>query len=205
MAFGNFKSLQEVALAYEVSVQVASFVQPIPLSVDERVREELEFAQQHLNLLMSEAALCENLIAPVLRAVWKPYRDTLLLWSHVPLGNEEPLAGTPDYYLSRRSPLGFVADQPYVLIIEAKKDDFEAGWGQCLAAMLAAQRMNGSPCRIIHGCVSTGRVWQFGKLEGKKFTQEPGMFILSDLPALFAAWNYIFIQAREQALLVSAA
>ncbi len=205
MAFGNFKSAQEVALAFQVSVQVAYFVQPVPMAVDERLREDLQFAQEHLNLLMSEAALCENLIAPVLREVWKPYRDTLLLWSHVPLGTEEPLIGTPDYFLSRRSPLGFVADQPYVLVIEAKKDDFEAGWGQCLAAMLAAQRTNTSPLRNIHGCVSTGRFWQFGVLSGKQFTLELRQFVISALPGLFAAWNYIFMQAREQALLVPAA
>src|SRR5204863_6990361 len=106
------------------------------------------------------------------------------LWSHVPLGTEEPLVGTPDYYLSRLSPLGFVCDQPYVLVIEAKKDDFDGGWAQCLAAMLAAQRLNDSPRRIIHGCVSSGFLWEYGKLDGKELVTELQSFFLPDLPGL---------------------
>ena len=43
-------------------------------------------------------------------------------------------------------------------------------------------------------------VWQFGKLHDRVFTREFRSFVLSDLPALFAAWNYVFIQAKEQAL-----
>ncbi len=41
MAFGTFKSLDEVALAYQVSVRVAAFVQPTPMPVDERFRADL--------------------------------------------------------------------------------------------------------------------------------------------------------------------
>jgi hypothetical protein len=36
MAFGNFKSGEEVAQAYQISVAVDSFVQPIAFPVDER-------------------------------------------------------------------------------------------------------------------------------------------------------------------------
>jgi hypothetical protein len=200
MAFGNFKSLQEVATAYQISVAVDHFIEPIPSPVDERFQSELTFALKNVNVRASEAAICEFMIAPVLREVWKPYSDALLLWSHVPLGTTEPLLGVPDYYFSRRSALGLVQDQPYVLVVEAKKDDFDAGWGQCVAAMLAAQQMNDHPARVIHGCVSNGSLWQFGKLEGHTFTRELEEYVLSNLPALFAAWGYVFSRAREQAL-----
>jgi hypothetical protein len=200
MAFGNFKSLREVALTYQVSVAVDSFLQPIPVPVDERFQTELTWAQQNVDVRMSEASICEFLIAPVLKQVWKPYSDVLLIWSHIPLGVEDPLIGVPDYFFSRRSPLGLVQDQPYVIVVEAKKDDFDAGWGQCLAAMLAAQRMNDAPTRPVYGCVSNGSLWQFGKLEQRHFTKEIQEYVLSDLPGLFAAWNYIFARAKEQAL-----
>jgi hypothetical protein len=200
MAFGNFKSGEEVALAYQLSVKVAPFFQPIPFPVDERFQKELNFSLENVAVRTSEAAICEFLIAPLLREVWKPYSDALLIWSHTPLGKGDPLMGTPDYFFSRRSPLGLVPNQPYVLVVEAKKDDFEAGWGQCLAAMLAAQNMNDHPTRAIYGCVSNGSLWQFGKLEGRSFTREIREYVLSDLPDLFAAWNYVFAQAKEQAL-----
>src|SRR5213595_994201 len=82
----------------------------------------------------------------------------------------------------RRSSLGPVRDQPYVLFIEAKKDDFDAAWGQCLAAMLAAQKLNNRTTRVVHGGVSNGRVWYFGKMENQVLTQDPRGFTISELP-----------------------
>lgn len=201
MPFGTYKSLGDAALANAVAVKVAFFVQPVPMPVDKRFEADLQFALENINVRMSEAAVCEFLLAPILREVWKPHSDALQLWSHIPFGAAEPALGTPDYYFSRRSPLGLVSDQPpYVLVVEAKKDDFDAGWGQCLAAMLAAQQLNGQPPRTIYGSVTTGLGWEFGRLEEKQFTKEYRQFVHSDLPSLFAAWNYIFQQAKAQAL-----
>ena len=66
--------------------------------------------------------------------------------------------------------------------------------------MIAAQKLNEPSTRTIHGGVSNGRVWNFGKLEGQVLTQDPRDFTISELPELFAALNYIFQQARDQAL-----
>lgn len=201
MAFRDYKSLGDAALAFSISVKVGSFMQPIPFPVDERFRADLQFILENVNVRMSETALAEFVIAPVLREVWKAYSDSLQIWSHIPFGTSEPLTGFPDYFFSRKSPLGLVSDQPpYVLVVETKKDDFDAGWGQCLAAMLAAQQLNGQPPRTIFGCVSNGTTWEFGKLHEKQFIKEFRDFVLSDLPGLFAAWNCIFAQAKEQAL-----
>jgi hypothetical protein len=200
MAFGNFKDVQEVARLYQVSIQTGTFVKPIPMPVSKYLSEELEFSRAHFPVRASEASICEFLILPVLREVSKGYLDSLLMWSHAPLGMKEPLIGTPDYYFARRSPLGFVSDKPYVLVVEAKKDDFDAGWAQCLAAMLAAQEMNGAPQGTLYGSVSNGTTWEFGKLEGKGFLAELRQFYLADLPGLFAAWNHVLAQAKEQAL-----
>jgi type 1 glutamine amidotransferase len=169
MSFGTFQSVFEVAHAYRISVRSEDFVQPIPMPVDKGFRARLDFVLGHLDVRVSEAAICEFLIAPVLFEVWRPYSDALLLWSHVPFGTEAPLSGVPDYYLSCKGELGLVPDRPHVLVIEAKKDDFDAGWGQCLAAMLAAQRMNGQPAGVRYGCVSNGDDWSFGKLMGAAF------------------------------------
>ena len=121
---------------------------------------------------VSEAAIGEFLVTPVLKQVWRPYSDVLTFWSHIPLGTEEPLVGFADYVFCRRSALGLVQDQPYVIVVEAKKDNFEGGWAQCLGAMLAAQRMNDDSARTIFGMVSNGNSWQVGKLDQAVFTQE---------------------------------
>ena len=53
------------------------------------------------------------------------------------------MLGTLDYFLSKRSELGkTVAEPPFLLFAEAKKNDFDTGWGQCLAEMSSAQKMN---------------------------------------------------------------
>lgn len=148
----------------------------------------------------SEIAICENIIYPVLKEVWKAYRSKFLLWSHQTLIYDDKLCGVPDYILAKRSPLGTVVfDKPYFVLVEAKKEsDFTEGWGQCLAEMLAVQRINNEPEKTIFGIVSNGAVWQFGKLKLDIFTQNKTFYTIQDLERLFAAVNYVFQQCDLQ-------
>jgi hypothetical protein len=200
MAFGTFQTLQEVLQTYQIQVCGDEFVQLIPLTVNSQLRERLAFFKVHAPLNVSEEAICEFLIAPILQEMWLLYADALTLWSHAHFGEAAPLKGFPDYFFTRRSPLGRVMDQPYVLFIEAKSNDFDAAWAQCLAAMLAAQKLNAQPRQVIHGSVSSGEVWYFGKLEGTVLTQDPRAYTITHLEELFAALHYLFEQAKQQAL-----
>jgi hypothetical protein len=87
-----------------------------------------------------------------------------------------------------------------VLFVEAKKDNFDAAWGQCLAAMLAAQKLNAPAHQTIFGGVSNGRVWYFSKLEASQMTQDPRAFTIDDLTELFGALNFLFQSAKAEAL-----
>lgn len=200
MAFGTFGTLEEVVRTYQVAVRLQPFIEPAPVPVDERFRQRLEFVRQNAPVSASEEAICEFLISPVLQEAWLPHSDALMIWSHVALSLDDTLTGYPDYFFSRRSPLGPVREQPYVLFVEAKKDDFDAAWAQCLAAMLAAQKLNDRPTRVIQGGVSNGRVWYFGKLDGSVLIQDPRAFTIDDLAELLAALNALFQTAKEQAL-----
>lgn len=199
MAFGTYKSIQEAAKKHQITVLIEPFIQPSPITVDERFQEDLTYVLQHVDVKMSEAAVSEFLIAPILKEIWKRYDDYLLIWSHVSLNVGEEFEGYPDYLFTKRSPLGLVRDKPYVLVVEAKKDDFEGGWGQCLAGMIAAQTINGNEQLILQGSVSNGDVWQFGKLQAKQFVRDPRSFTVSDLSGLFAALNDVFDRAKQQA------
>ena len=200
MAFGGFKSLGAVALTYRISLRPEPFIQPIPMTVDEAFRRRLEFDRLNAPVDVSEQAISEFLIAPILQEMWRTYSDALMIWSHVQFGEALPLKGFPDYFFSKRSPLGRVLDKPYVLFVEAKSADFDAAWAQCLAAMLAAQQLNQQPDEVIFGSVSSGELWFFAKLQGKTLLQDPRSFTLTQLDALFAALNYVFQQAKQQAL-----
>jgi hypothetical protein len=199
MAFGEFASLSEVALQYQITLRPEPFVQPVPMVVDEWFRRRLEFDRINAPVNVSEQAISEFLIAPVLQEMWRAYSDSLMIWSHIMFGKTQPLKGYPDYFFTRRSPLGRVMDQPYVLFVEAKKDEFDPAWAQCLAAMLAAQQMNQRPEQVIFGSVSSGEGWYFGKLVGKTLFQDPRFYTLTHLDELFAALNYIFQQAKAEA------
>ena len=87
------------------------------------------------------------------------------------------------------------------MIVEAKQDNFENGWAQCIAEMIAAQRLNEKPDQDVFGIVSKGEVWQFGKLKGNVFTKNKQSYLIDDLNKLFAAINYIF---QECELLLNA-
>jgi hypothetical protein len=200
MAFGEFKTLGEVALTYQITVHPEPFVQPVAMTVDESFRRRLEFDRLNAPVDVSEQAISEFLIAPVLQEMWRAYSDALMIWSHVQFGQATPLKGYPDYFFTKRSPFGRFLDQPYVLFIEAKSDDFIHAWAQCLAAMLAAQQMNKRPNQTIFGSVSSGEFWYFGKLDGTTLVQDPRSFTLTHLDELFAALNYLFQQAKQQAL-----
>ena len=146
----------------------------------------------------SEFAICENLIYPVLKEVWKQYRQHFILWSHQALTFDNKLSGFPEYILAKRSPLGKVVfDKPYLLLVEAKQDNFEAGWAQCLAEMIAAQKLNQTPITMF-GIASNGDRWQFGKLEANVFTRNITFYSIQNLDDLFAAVNYLFQQCEVQ-------
>jgi len=75
--------------------------------------------------------------------------------------------------LSKRSVLGkTVLEIPIIIIIEAKRNDFEQGWGQCLAELVPSQIMNNDPEKPVYGIVTDGNLWQFGYLCIDLFTKD---------------------------------
>lgn len=199
MPFATYTSIGDVAQAHQITLREEDFVVPLDRPVSEVLRDELAFAQRFMAFDISEFAICENLILPVLKEVWKAYTDDLMLWSHVALEYDQDLSGTPDYFVARKSPLGqWVVDKPYLLLVEAKKDDFTRGWAQCLAAMLAAQKRNDRPEQTLFGITTNGRFWEFGQLRAATFLRNRRPYILQDLDQLCAALHYVFDQCRQQ-------
>lgn len=200
MPFGTYKSISDVATAFEITCIEAEFIRPLAAPINDNFRAELAFVLREVDFSNSELSVCENLIYPLLKEVWKAFTGSLMLWGHQPLIYDEDLSGVPDYMVAKRSPLGkVVRSNPYVfLVVEAKKDNFDWGWGQCLAAMLAAQKINNNSDQTVFGAVSNGRIWEFAQLQGSVFTHDTRLFPLQDLDALYAAVHFIFAQCRQQ-------
>lgn len=201
MPFGSYKTLADAIRGLQVMETNEEFVVPSPVPVADYFRTELHYTLETFDVDCSEAAVCENLIYPVVREVLKPHADVLGVWSHVSLYDGDRLLGVPDYIIAKRSPLSKrVMETPFAMIMEAKRNDFDAGWAQCLAAMAAVQALNSAPARTIYGAVSDGFVWHFGKLQCQTFAHHPQEYTLSRLDELCAALNHVFELCKQQVL-----
>ena len=198
MAFSNYKDIGEVLQEFQVTYTEANFIRETVFSVSEYFREDLHIVM-HEGVIDNSKAICENLIYPVMKEVWKLYSSKFTLWSHQALTFDNHVSGFPEYILAKRSRLGKVVfDKQYLLLVEAKEDKFHEGWVQCLVEMIAAQRLNHELNVTILGVVTNGTTWEFGKLEGKSFTKQINLYMIQDLDQLFAAVNYVFQQCELQ-------
>ncbi len=190
-----------MARAHGIQWRRTEFIEPVPFALGEHFRSEWDFSLHEIPFERSEASVCENLVYPMHREVWKPHRDALTLWSQEPLVLDADLSGVPDYVVSRRSPLGpFVPDQPFFPVVEAKRDDVVRGWGQCLAAMRAAQKLSGLRDGTFFGATASGRAWEFGQISGDRFTQDPRPFPSAEVERVASALNFVVRRCRGQAL-----
>ena len=84
-----------------------------------------------------------------------------------------------------------VLDTPIVIIVEAKKNDFEQGWGQCLAELMALQKINNAPEKPVYGVVTDGNLWQFGYLCTDLFTKDNQNYTIDKINALYGALEFL--------------
>lgn len=197
MPFSAYKTIGTVLKEFQITYSEANFIVETAFNISDYFREDLEIVRRDNVVTNSEYAICEYIIVPILKEVWKQYRKNFILWSHQALNCDANLNGFPEYILAQKSPLGkLVFDRPYFVIIEAKQDDFEAGWAQCLAEMVAAQRLNEKPAQDVFGIVANGKLWQFGKLKTNVFSLNQKSYLIDDLDKLFAAINYVFQQCE---------
>ena len=124
--------------------------------------------------LNTEKARSEMLICPILLEIKEISTSSISLFS----GNDFTvdisigLSGVCDFLISLSSEQLFL-EAPAVVIVEAKKEDLNAGLGQCVAEMIAAQRFNENnhtSIPIIYGTVTTGDRWKFLKIENQTVT-----------------------------------
>ncbi len=198
MAFSDFKKISEVQEKFRIRYSANDFFEVEEAKPSEQFLQDFEFSMQHINVFSSEASRCEAVIFPILREVYKKYADSIALWIKEPITYDETLNGTPDYLISTKSELGItVVGTPLIMLVEAKKNDFEQEWGQCLSELVAAQKINDDPSFPVYGIVTDGTLWEFGRLVNDTFTRNRTNFTLANLPILFGAIASVFKEATE--------
>ena len=202
MAFSDFKTIPEVQEKFRITYAENDFfaIEEPLICPSEQFLKEFEFCRRYIDVFASEAARCEAIIFPILKEIYKPYADDYALWIKKAMSYDEILNGTPDYFISTRSELGMLSvGTPLIILVEAKKNDFEQGWGQCLAELVAAQKINEDTDFPVYGIVTDATLWQFGQLVGDAFTQNRTNFSLDNLPILFGAVDSVFKATKARA------
>ncbi len=152
------------------------------------------FLDQHLrrlrsfDLTSSESAK-ELLIDAFCQEVLEQHPQ-LKIWKSALL-QSDTLTGQVDYLVAPK--MGYIT-QPLLCVIEAKKDDFEAGQAQCLVEMKAACWKNeqaGKPIDI-YGIVTNGGAWVFYKyaIDGQVYETLP--YAIADQEKVLSLLSQVF-------------
>lgn len=201
MVFIDFKSIDQVQQESNIKYSEKSFISYIDLKPFENFEQEFEFNLENIDIFTSEASRCENVIYPILREVYKSFVDKYTLWSHKSITYDNKLTGTPDYLISTKSELGkTILGLPLVVVVEAKQNNFIEGWGQCLAELIAAQKMNKNEAQPIYGIVTDGELWQLGRFLLDVFTKEKTRIAITDLDKLFGAIGFLLADFKDAAI-----
>ncbi|HHC24595.1 MAG TPA: hypothetical protein ENK58_04160 [Desulfobacterales bacterium] len=198
MAFSDYKTISQVQAEYRIKYEEDNFVALKEHKISDIFVEEFEFNQKNMDVFSSEAARCEIIIFPILREMYKYYYEKVSLWVQKSIIYDEKLSGTPDYVISKKSELGkTMLEFPLIIVAEAKKNNFDQGWAQCLSELIAAKHLNNSPEMPVYGIVTDGKLWEFGKLTEKGFTKNTDSFTVTDLNKVFGALKFIFDEAAK--------
>ena len=182
MAYNNF-TLELVKSQFSLTIINQRFCNSLPIA-----EPQPEFTIVFNDLLelaegaRTEKAKSELLVTPILAQATKLSGGTVKLFSgeEFNVDPEQGLNGFCDFLFSR-SANPYTIDAPVFMLVEAKRGEIEFGLGQCVAEMIAAQLYNqsqGQTIPVIYGCVTSGRLWQFLKLEGDNVTIDPDNYPL---------------------------
>ncbi len=199
MKFSKFKSVEDVTKKYSLVVTKAHFLPNVEFTPSPAFLEDLNFMLSMQTPVESEMFYRENFISPFMRQVWKRHAK-LKLWFNRKLAYKDELTGEPDYFISAlpEGPTHDPVGKLLLAVAQAKQEDFIEGWGQCLAEMIACQKLNDDESVVIYGIVSTGLIWEFGKLEKDVFTKDLYPYSINDSAKVLGALDYLFEQCEKQ-------
>ncbi|MCI5131345.1 MAG: hypothetical protein D3904_07420 [Candidatus Electrothrix sp. EH2] len=194
MPYSTFKSVGEVSQKFDIEVRAESFIETKEIQVAEYIFSRIEEKLREDAYFINEFAICEHIISRILDAVAEQHKQ-LLVWSHVPfhVDKEQNLVGEPDYLIAPKTKYGVMAVPP-LCIMEAKQEKWNESWAQTLAEMYAASLQG---AKICYGVVTTGKAWEFGRLEDNIFTKDPTQISATEnLQKVLGVLNWLFSETN---------
>ncbi len=196
MAYSDF-TLERVAQSLGVTTQQGELFDSVPaVGVTAWLRESLDKRTQLA--LSSEKARSEFIVAPILLTSrdLSPVPLAIHSGQRLDVDPSKGLVGECDFILAI-APSVPPLRGPIATIVEAKKNDIEAGLGQCIAQMVAADLFNQAAGHSgpIYGCVTTGEVWQFLQLVGPTAILDQRRYYLHELTSILGAIQAIIVRS----------
>jgi hypothetical protein len=198
MAYNNF-TLDTVKNRFRLRIANERFCESLP-SAEAGVEFLSVFTDQFElgNTSRTEKAKSELLVSPLLVQARKLVNKRVQLFSgeEFNVDQDRGLNGFCDFLFSR-SDNPYTIDAPVLMMVEAKRGEIEFGLGQCVAEMFAAQTYNQNQEQnipVIYGCVTSGRLWQFLKLESDLVTIDPTSYSLMPVEKILGILKWILSQ-----------
>jgi hypothetical protein len=169
----------------------------------ESIKEVEPFLQKEIRLNLrayrsNEYYASEGLVSPILRYVWRNYDETINFWTHQAIKYDDDLTGVPDFMFTHLDQEQYeILSYPIITSVEAKAENFTEGWSQCIVQLLACQKLNPKPATVF-GIVTTGKFWEFGKLEGNMVSKHSEACGIDNLPKLITILDYLLSEAKKQ-------
>ena len=153
---------------------------------------------------ISEKARSEFIVVPILLAVRELCGGRLAIFSgqRLDVDSARGLSGECDFLLVL-GPSVPPLRAPIAAVVEAKKNDVEAGLGQCIAQLVAAREFNaagGTDAEPLYGCVTTGEAWQFLRLVGDAAELHVRRVYLDDVAGILSAFLTIVGRAERHSI-----
>jgi hypothetical protein len=143
----------------------------------------------------TQKAKSEFIIAPILYEFALNNEDKVAFFSgnNFDVDKELGLKGFCDF-LFTRSPTSPIIKEPVFCVVEAKNDNLDNGIPHCIAEMYAARLFNerqNRPITVIYGCVTTGYMWLFLRLDKNIVYQDTNTIQLEHLPKILGVLQMI--------------
>jgi hypothetical protein len=175
LAYHQFTLLQ-VTRRFQLVIQERPrlFAHYAPIEASEWLRTALDRMMPLALDFGTEKARSEFIIAPLLGEARELLDRAVSIYSGAEL-NVDPSAGLQGScdYLIGLSRLRLEVEAPLIAVVVAKNENFQEGFAQCLAELVAVQRFNAADGRTVprlYGAVTTGNNWRFLQLEGNSAT-----------------------------------
>ncbi len=174
MAYTDFKTLAQVEKELKVNIKQASklYVDIKPIELSSWFIETMDLSYDLAININTEAARQSLIVDNVLIELKKKLPISLFIKKYFNVDASKGLTGNPDGLVCNHlDELEIKA--PVIVLVEAKNNDINLGFPQCIAEMIAAALFNNKANIVrntIYGVVTDGISWRFIKLNDNTVT-----------------------------------